>query len=470
MNRLSIGLLLFVMPAQAAEFRAGAAAVRITPAVGTPLAGYYFERAAEGVHDDLYAKALVLEHDGVKVALVSLDLISTTRELVAAARREIERNTGVPGSHVMISATHAHTGPVLSTGSFREKELGGHSELLQRYLAELPSRIADAVRRAESTLAPAHVSRGRGHEDSIAFNRRFHMRDGSVGWNPGLLNPRILKPAGPIDPDVPVVYFDTLSGKPIALYVNYAVHLDTIGGAQISADLPATVARILGEVKGPELVAVYTTGTCGDVNHINVRWGEQQHGFANAARLGSILAAAVLRTLPTLTPVTPGILQCRSVTVPLPLPKLGPNDVEKARSAVHKGGYGKPGQPTFLEFVDAFKVLDVAARHGQALEAEVQVITLGHDLAWVSLPGEIFVELGLALKQDTPFRQTMIAELANGSLGYIPSRRAYAQGNYEVVSARCAEGSGEMLVETALHQLWEAYRRAGRQSSQATSP
>src|SRR5262249_53980923 len=95
-------------------------------------------------------------------------------------------------------------------------------------------------------------------------------------------------------------------------------------------------------------------------------------------------------------------------------------------------------------------------------EVEVQVVALGRDVAWVSLPGEIFVELGLAIKQDSPFRYTFLAELANGSVGYVPSRRAYPQGNYEVVSARCAEGSGEMLVEAAVKLLKELYAENGK--------
>src|SRR5262249_40240536 len=100
-----------------------------------------------------------------------------------------------------------------------------------------------------------------------------------------------------------------------------------------------------------------------------------------------------------------------------------------------------------------FKVLDVAARNGKPWEVKVQVIALGDELAWVSLPGEIFVELGLAIKKSSPYPHTLIAELANGSIGYIPDKPAYPQGNYEVVSSRCAEGSGEMLVETASRLL-----------------
>jgi hypothetical protein len=119
-----------------------------------------------------------------------------------------------------------------------------------------------------------------------------------------------------------------------------------------------------------------------------------------------------------------------------------------------------------MKLVHAHKVLEVHARGGKPLEGEVQVITLGDALAWVSLPGEIFAQLGLDLKLDSPFPQTMIATLANGSLGYIPNRRAYSQGNYEVVSARCAAGSGELLVQAAVEMLKELHPVASSTSDQ----
>ncbi len=134
---------------------------------------------------------------------------------------------------------------------------------------------------------------------------------------------------------------------------------------------------------------------------------------------------------------------------------MTPEDVEKAKAVRDLVREGKP--PKFMEQVEAFKVLDVAAREAKPLEAEVQVISLGKDIAWVALPGEIFVELGLAVRHDSPFRLTLIAELANGSVGYVPTQRAYAQGNYEVVSARCAEGSGELLAAAAVRLLKANY-------------
>ncbi len=441
------------------DTRIGAAAVVITPPLGTPMAGYYFERAAEGVHDDLFAKALVLEQRGMRAALVSLDLISTPMELVQEIRKEIDRTTGVTGCNVMISATHAHTGPVLAGRGLRDDALGARNSLVERYSASLPGKVAEAVKRAESALVPGVVKVARGQEPTLAFNRRFHMTDGSVGWNPGKLNPKILKPAGPIDPDVAIVHFEARAGshRPLATYVNYAVHLDNIGGLKISADMPGTLSSLLALVKGPEMVTVYTTGCCGDINHINVHWAEPQSGFENSARMGIILAGAVLETWPELRPVSPGPLRVKRETVPLPLPRISRSDVETAHQIVARHRDPKAKQPTFLETVDAYKVLDVDARQGKPIEVEVQVVALGNDLAWVSLPGEVFVELGLAIKQDSPFSSTIITELANGSIGYIPTRRAYSQGNYEVVSARCAEGSGELLVDSAIRLLKELH-------------
>jgi neutral ceramidase len=447
-------LVMTAVPARAGELSVGAAAVSITPPPGTPMAGYYIARAATGVHDDLFAKAVVLGVDGDRAALVALDLISTTRDLVEAARREIERTTGLRGDAVMISATHAHTGPVLKGRGVREAAVGGDSDLSSRYSSGLPAKIAEAVRLAASRMAPAKARAGHGREASIAFNRRYHMLDGTVGWNPGKLNPKILKPAGTIDPDVPVVYFESAAGAPLATYVNYAVHLDNVGGLKFSADMPFTLGRSLAEYKGPEMVTLFTAGCCGDINHVDVSWREPQRGFENAARMGLILAAEVLRTWPKLEPLAPGALRVKSETISLALPAIAPGDVEKARAIAERARSGsKTDLPKFLDQVWAYKVLDVSAREGRPQEVEVQVVALGDDLAWVSLPGEIFVELGLAIKQDSPFKHTIIAELANGAIGYIPSRRAYAQGNYEVVSARCAEGSGERLVDAAVRIL-----------------
>jgi hypothetical protein len=286
------------------------------------------------------------------------------------------------------------------------------------------------------------------------------MRDNTVSWNPRKLHPDIVRPAGPIDPEVGVVYFDTAQGKPVATYVNFALHPDTVGGEGVSADYPGVIARLLGEYKGEEMVTVFANGCCGNINHRNIQWADSQKGPHEARRIGTVLAGAVCKTFPTLKPVPADTLRVKAEVVKLPLAPITSEDVAKAREVVKQ--VKEPKTP-FLDKVKAYQTLDVAAREDKPLEVEVQVVALGDQVAWVSLPGEIFVELGLAIKKDSPFRHTLIAELANGSIGYIPDKAAYAQGNYEVVSARCAEGSGEMLVETALRLLKELHAgKAGK--------
>ncbi|MCI0699815.1 MAG: neutral/alkaline non-lysosomal ceramidase N-terminal domain-containing protein [Planctomycetia bacterium] len=447
--------LALTLPAQAAQLTAGAAAVDITPPKGCPMAGYYSVRGAEGTHDPLFAKALVFEKDGVKIALVSLDLISTTRGLVEDTRKLIEKETGIPGKNVMLSATHSHTGPVLWDGSVRADILSGGSKIAKNYIAELPGKITEAVKKADTARKPAKVSFATGKEEGLAFNRRFHMKDGSIGWNPGKKNPNIVRPAGPVDPSVPVVLIETdeKQPKPIAVYVNFSMHLDTVGGLYYSADYPYTLSKAVASVKGEDVVTVFTTGCCGDINHINVESDKPQKGHGEAARIGTRLAGEVLRTFDELKPLGHDTLRVSSEMVELELPAITADDRAKAKLVIADVEKVTKPAPKFLDQVQAFKVSDVSRRLGKPFQVEVQVISLGEDLAWVSLPGEIFVELGLQIKRGSPFRQTMIAELANGSIGYIPNRVAYSQGAYEVVSARCAEGSGEKLVDVALKQL-----------------
>jgi hypothetical protein len=454
MWRLCVCVLLAATAGRAAagELRAGATAVDISPPEGTPLAGYYSPRGARGVLDPLFSKALVLEQGGTKVALVVCDLISLPRTTVVEARRLVEQQTGIPAAHVMISATHTHTGPALVRGSALDGLARAGSDLGQRYTETLPGKIARSVAEADKKLGAARLSAAVGKEDGLSFNRRFFMRDRSVSWNPRKQDPNIVRPAGPIDPEVGVLYFQTPRGEPVATYVNFAMHPDTTGGEDVSADYPGVLAKLLADWRGAGMVTLFANGCCGNLNHRDIQWADPQHGRHEARRIGTALAGAVCKTFPHLKPTAGEGLRAKSAVVKLPLAPVTEKDVQRAREVVKQGRVAKL---PFLEQVKAFQALDVAGRDGKPWEVEVQVVALGDDVAWVSLPGEIFVELGLAIKKASPFRHTHLAELANGSIGYIPDRPAYAQGNYEVVSARCAEGSGEMLVEAAARLLKE---------------
>lgn len=453
---VSVVLFLITLGPARAELRVGVAAVKISPPAGTPMAGYYYARGSENVIDDLYAKAAVLDDGGTKVALIVCDLVTLPRKIVLDARRLVEQQTGIPGNNVMMSATHTHTGPVLLRDSARDNPDGGSADPSRKYTLELPSRIAQAVAEANAKLAAVRVSYAKEYEHRLSFNRRYWMRDGTVGWNPGKLNPNTIRPVGPIDPEVGIVCFDTTDKKPLLTYVNFAMHADTTGGTRISADFPGVLARRLTDYRGPDMLTIFANGACGNINHVNVNWAGPQTTPAEATRLGTILAGSVLKAYMDLKPVSGTTLRVRNEVLQLKLAKVSPEDVQEAKAIVEKKDKAK-----FMEQVKARKVLDVDRQAGTTLEVEVQVITMGDTLAWVSLPGEIFVELGLSIKAASPFAQTHIAELANGSIGYIPNRSAYAEGNYEVVSARCAEGSGEMLVQAAVKILEQLKQQSG---------
>jgi neutral ceramidase len=464
--RLLVLLLITACMASAQELRAGAAQVIITPPTGAPMAGYYTNRVAAGTHDDLYVKAIVFEKDGVKVALVACDLVSLPRELSEQARRIIQQKTGMQPDYVMISATHDHTGPVILTQPSRYNLEGEMKRIAEEYTAALPGKIADAVVMANDHLQPAQVRSAVGKETSLGFNRRYFMKDGTVGWNPGKLNPNISRPAGPTDPSVPVVYVETPDGKGIASYVNFAVHQDTTGGLQFSADYSYTLGKILAGAKGQDLISMFTIGCAGNVNHLDPNTKDLQSGFGEAARIGAVLAGEVLKTIQRAPLVPVSDIRVSTQVLKFAVQHFSAEEMEWAHRT--QNSYATPNAPPLLDLARAAKMIELEARHGQPLEAEVQVIALGDDVAFVGFPGEMFAELGLAVKQDSPFPITITAELANGALSYIPNRAAYPQGQYEVASSRLGPGAGEELVASALSQLNALNARKNMQSTSSS--
>jgi hypothetical protein len=201
------------------------------------------------------------------------------------------------------------------------------------------------------------------------------------------------------------------------------------------------------------MVAIFANGTCGNINHINYLAEQPQlTGPPETHRLGAALADAVMQTWPRLQPVTTVAPRVRSAMVTVPRPKFSEAEVAKAQGIASRMMTENLGTVVMAE---AVCILETVRKQDTPLQVEVQAFALSDDLAVVSLPGEIFVELGLAIKAASPFKQTLIAELANGSMGYVPNREAYPQGNYEVVSARGEAGTGELLVSTALQLLQE---------------
>ena len=436
---------------------AGVAVVDITPPVPYRMSGYFNERLSTGVANPLHAKALVLQQGGWRAAMVFCDLIGVTRDVSSRARGQAAQETGIPPENILIAATHSHTGP-LYAGALRDHlheravaKLGSDPYEKANYADQLVAGLVKAISKAAAASKPVRLEAGAVEQNALAFNRRFHMKDGSVVFNPGVLNPNIVQPAGPTDPQVGVVLIrDAASGKAVAGIVNFAMHLDTMGGTLYAADYPFFLERALRKELGEDFVLLFGTGTCGDINHIDVTRKDRP----TTEQIGGALAATVQAGLGGLKPVAPG-LTCRGRTVDVPMPQFTPEQLDQARNDITK--VGTKDLP-FLAQVEACKRLNVEARGGKSTPLEVQVFRLGEDVAVVGLPGEPFVELGLAIKKASPFGTTLVIELCQDCPGYVPTKKAFAEGSYETVNSTIAPGGGEMLVEAARQLLKELAR------------
>jgi hypothetical protein len=453
---LLLGLTLASL-ASAGDFRVGAAQVDITPKKGTPMGGYYKFRGVDGVIDPIYAKAIVLEQDGTLAALVVVDLSGTTRPVVGAAKKLIAEQCGIDAERVIISATHTHTGPQLPRGSLIDDITKATSPPGLEYLDALPSLIAKSVSEAKSKLAPARPAVAVGKAEGISFNRRV-LREGTTQaiWQPAKIDPAIEKPAGPIDPDVGLLVFNATAAQapPLAALVNFAMHPTSVGGGvRVSADYPGVLTKLLSERHGGSMQAVFANGCCGNINSGDYVTGKRR----TTKELGTALADAATAVWPELKTVATHVPRSRLVTVNLQRRKYSEADIAKAKDVASRMMTESLGTVTMAE---AVSILDTVNKQDVPLQGDVQVISFSDDVAILALPGEIFVEYGLAIKKASPFKHTFIAELANGSIGYVPTREAFPQGNYEVVSARGDVATGEMLVEAALKLLNEV--KAGK--------
>ena len=464
------GLLSASLSFQTGEFKLGAAKTGMTPPRGSIIGDSYGIRVSEGVHDELYIKTLVFEQAGQRVAFITLDVISLQHLLVMTSRALIHKQTGIAVNNIILNATHLHAGPQMNPLFW--DVVGGSAKLKsQEFAHKLPELILESVKSAISKIQPVHVSIGNVQETSISFNRRFLMKDGTFKTNPGKLNPNIVRPAGPIDPSLSMVYFESLDKKPVAILVNFALHVAVVGGNNFSSDFPGVMSDLIGKVKGEEVVTVFTNGTSGNINHVDVSNSNQLSGFDESQRIGTILADRVLNALNSLRPISITSLKATIQAVNLPVFKV----VEKlemiwAKDVISK--FGNPKGSGFADVVSAWRILDLVkyqggldTRHnstttvpltvdGSALESEVSVIAFGDQMALVGFPGDAFVELGLGIKLNSPFPFTIVSEQSgNGTLSYIPNKKAFPEGQYEVNSARYRSGGGESLVDAALETL-----------------
>jgi neutral ceramidase len=439
----------------AAPLELGTAVVDITPPIGYRMSGYFYERLSTGVSNPLQAKVFVLRQGSQQLAWVFCDLVGIPAAVSSKVRDDAAAATGIPREHILLAATHTHTGP-LYFGVLRDyyhhqatQKFGRDRQEPNDYPAELAETLTAAIQAAAKNAVAAELHARVAEQTGLAFNRRYVKRDGSVATNPGKLNPDVIKPAGPVDPEVAMLLFRRGEEAAAGLTV-FALHCDTTGGTEFAADFPFFIERNLKRQFGETYISAFAAGACGDVNHIDVSHDRPQKGPEESERIGARLAATVAGAVPKLASIDEVRLAAAARVVSVPLQKFSASEVADARAKLDKVG---TRELPMLEQVAAVKTVGVADYGVDALPMEVQAFRLSRSVALVALPGELFVELGLAIKQQSPFATTIVVELANDNPGYIPTRPAFAEGSYEPTNSKIEPGGGELLVNAAVELL-----------------
>ena len=449
--------------AEAGSFRAGAAAVDVSPRDLSPerpaiIAGGFLEGRADRVHDPLLVRAIVLDDGGgeegrepVRLALVVVDSCMMPRSLLDEAKRLASARTGIPPERMMISATHTHSAPA-SMGC-----LGTRVDA--PYAAWLPGRIAECIAAANGRLEPAAIGTGAVEDWSHTHNRRWVRRPetrvvdpfgnptGLAHMHPGHLSKEVIGPSGPVDPWLSVVSVRSASGRPLAVLANYSQHY--FGSPAVSADYFGHFARHVatalgeaGEGNGP-FVCALSQGTSGDLMWMDYGAAPAPPSVQEYAAAVAAHAVEAIRGLPHRDDVTLGFAE-RELDLAYRVP-------DEARLAWARPiAAGIPDElPRNIPEVYAREALILHER--QRTKILLQAIRIG-ETTIACLPNEVYALTGLKLRSRSPASLHFNVELANGGDGYIPPPEQHVLGGYTTWPARTAglEVAAETKIVEAL--------------------
>jgi hypothetical protein len=420
--------------------KAGFAERDITPEIGMERPGGYGKSFHQKLHDACKVRAAVFDDGQDQVAIVSVDALLVRRPLVLAARQRIAKQTSIQADAVLIHATHSHSsGP---TGMIYPGEYDHASEEIQElaydkssnanpgYVKHVENQIVDAVAEAFENRSQSSVNFGSGHEDKVAFNRRFLMKNGLTQTHPRPGNPTIVRAAGPTDPEVGVIGVWDANDELTGCIVNFSCHA-TASPPGISANYIYFVEQVIRGTFGEDCVLVFLAGASGDVTQVENVTPYQSRGAAESSRfVGGCVGAEAVKVLlrePRGEKIDVGFTSKR---LEIPRRPPSPKRVEKCRALVDQDP-ATVGR-TVWTFAKEVLLLDAKIDVSPVADAEVQAIKLGPAILLTD-PAEFFVELGLEIKEESAFPLTFPVSLANGCVGYVPTKEAFGPsgGGYE---------------------------------------
>lgn len=436
------GLISLLLSATAyAELQAGAAAVDVSPQdLPVNLPGGFSNNIADEIHDSLFSRCLVLDDGTSKVALVVVDNLGVAPEVCEAAKQQAAAATDIPVERMMISSTHTHSAPAsnVTEGSAQAKA----------YRPLLTDGIARSIIEAHAQLQPASLAVTKTELPDEVFNRRWYLKPGKMTPNPfGQMDivrmnpprrPDVLdRPAGPTDPEISVINVRRSNGRPLSLFANYSLHY--VGGVPrgvVSADYYGIFAQLVpNRLRGDsDFVAMMSNGTSGDIN--NIPFGVTRPPRASFEQMQIVAQKAADAVWFALTQSDSEINYSRDVElamtqrdITLEHRKVPPELLERARKIAALIDEKEIAKLPRLAQAYANRTIALAELP-PTVSVRLQAIRIG-DLAICCIPFETFVEIGLELKSESPFPETMVVGLANGRYGYLPTPEHHRLGGYE---------------------------------------
>jgi hypothetical protein len=434
----------------------GIAEVNYTPSVGLDLVGNYRgdDYASRGIHDPLYARAIVVvDAEGNKAAILSVDICKLGKESVDLMRGFISSQVDIKPENIMIHATHTHSGPKSEPDAPEAQD----------YLR----KAASAVVKAHENMKPTLISAGCIEENNASFVRRLKYSDGTTRMVWENLDPdKVVEVLGTKDPELITLSFEQ-EGETVGAMVNFGCHATNLTGSNwlYSADYPGYIAQSLKRVKGNDFIPMFVNGCCGNVTQIDYKVGFIST-YQECQRQGQMLGLDALAAINDQSSVN-----CNKVIVSrqmVPVKRMSISDeqlawAEEIKRKVEKEGMPPLQQDGIPDATYALRWIEMRESQNVIDSLEVMVISLG-DIAFVGLPGEIFAEFGTLIKKESPFKATVVMGLTNDARAYFPTKEAFTQGpegftpmitGYETTpgTTRYEIGAGEKLAESAISQL-----------------
>lgn len=421
-------------------FKVGFAERDITPEIGAEAPGGYGKSYHKTLHDPCKVRAAVFDDGKTRVALVGLDALGVERATTLRVRKAIAKKTDLAEDAILLGASHSHSsGPMsgILPGDYdhaselvRKLAYQQSTNIDPKYLEKVEAAIVDAVCAAHDGRVAAKAGIGRGIENTVAFNRRFKMRDGRTITHPGQGNPDIVEPAGPTDPEVGVIGVWDEKKKFLGCVVHFTCHATTSPGG-ISANYIYYLEKVIQGYYGKDAVVVFLNGASGDITQVNNQNPYRQPDAESwAQRVGGKVGAEALKVLLTMHPdtLTPVAAKTRLLEIPRRAPD--PERVKASLELVQKD----PAKVDRTEWTFAKEIvlLDARLKKEPIAEVEVQVVQIG-PAVFPTTPAEYFCRYGLEQKAKSGFPFTFPVSLANGCVGYVPTEDAFGPdgGGYE---------------------------------------